>query len=340
MPRVERRAARLVGVGRLAEQRVLAVAVHAEPEPEHHAPARQPIERRRGLGDELRPAARQRRRPSSRSSPARSPRRSRQRHPRVGERRQRPVPQVVPDEDAVPPGRLGGAGDARRSDRDRPARRTARSTAPSASGPGPYPAAPVASSPAWNASASSASPTPGRARCTTPSPAAARSPRRTRSPPRTPTSASPRCPTSASTGWPRCPRAATSSTPPSQVVDIGGLVEGASKGEGLGNKFLANIREVDAIVFVLRAFVDDDVTGPSDPHRAPARRRDRARPRRPRDGREAPQPGHPPVQARQDARRGDRRPAGSPTTPCPTAARSTGPGSAPSTASCWRRTSC
>ncbi len=50
-----------------------------------------------------------------------------------------------------------------------------------------------------------------------------------------------------------------------EVVDIGGLVEGASKGEGLGNKFLANIREVDAIVFVLRAFEDDDVTGPSDP---------------------------------------------------------------------------
>jgi hypothetical protein len=50
-----------------------------------------------------------------------------------------------------------------------------------------------------------------------------------------------------------------------EVVDIGGLVEGASKGEGLGNKFLANIREVDAIVFVLRAFVDDDITGPSDP---------------------------------------------------------------------------
>src|SRR6188474_1521483 len=50
-----------------------------------------------------------------------------------------------------------------------------------------------------------------------------------------------------------------------QVVDIGGLVEGASKGEGLGNRFLANIREVDAIVFVLRAFVDEDVTGPSDP---------------------------------------------------------------------------
>ena len=50
-----------------------------------------------------------------------------------------------------------------------------------------------------------------------------------------------------------------------QVVDIGGLVEGASKGEGLGNKFLANIREVDAIVLVLRAFIDSDVTGPDDP---------------------------------------------------------------------------
>ena len=50
-----------------------------------------------------------------------------------------------------------------------------------------------------------------------------------------------------------------------QFLDIGGLVEGASTGEGLGNKFLANIRESDAIVFVLRAFEDDDVTGPSDP---------------------------------------------------------------------------
>ncbi|CAN5760596.1 MAG: redox-regulated ATPase YchF [Ilumatobacteraceae bacterium] len=50
-----------------------------------------------------------------------------------------------------------------------------------------------------------------------------------------------------------------------EVVDIGGLVEGASKGEGLGNRFLANIREVDAVVFVLRAFEDDDVSGPSDP---------------------------------------------------------------------------
>ena len=43
-------------------------------------------------------------------------------------------------------------------------------------------------------------------------------------------------------------------------VDIAGLVKGASKGEGLGNQFLANIREVDAIVHVLRCFEDDDIT--------------------------------------------------------------------------------
>ncbi len=43
-------------------------------------------------------------------------------------------------------------------------------------------------------------------------------------------------------------------------VDIAGLVRGASKGEGLGNQFLANIRETDAIAHVLRCFVDDDVT--------------------------------------------------------------------------------
>ncbi|MCB0978514.1 MAG: redox-regulated ATPase YchF [Acidimicrobiales bacterium] len=50
-----------------------------------------------------------------------------------------------------------------------------------------------------------------------------------------------------------------------QFVDIGGLVEGASTGEGLGNQFLAHIREVDTVVFLLRAFVDEDVPGPSDP---------------------------------------------------------------------------
>ncbi len=50
-----------------------------------------------------------------------------------------------------------------------------------------------------------------------------------------------------------------------QFVDIAGLVEGAAQGEGLGNRFLAHIREVDAIVFILRAFIDTDVDGSSDP---------------------------------------------------------------------------
>ena len=45
-----------------------------------------------------------------------------------------------------------------------------------------------------------------------------------------------------------------------QFVDIAGLVKGASEGEGLGNKFLANIRETDAIVHVVRCFEDPDVT--------------------------------------------------------------------------------
>lgn len=45
-----------------------------------------------------------------------------------------------------------------------------------------------------------------------------------------------------------------------EFVDIAGLVKGASKGEGLGNKFLANIRETDAIIHVLRCFEDSDIT--------------------------------------------------------------------------------
>ena len=55
-----------------------------------------------------------------------------------------------------------------------------------------------------------------------------------------------------------------------EFVDIAGLVEGASKGEGLGNQFLANIRETDAIVHVVRCFDDDDilhVMGSVDPAR-------------------------------------------------------------------------
>lgn len=53
-----------------------------------------------------------------------------------------------------------------------------------------------------------------------------------------------------------------------EIVDIAGLVKGASKGEGLGNKFLANIREVDAIVHVIRCFEDDNILrdeGPINP---------------------------------------------------------------------------
>ncbi len=53
-----------------------------------------------------------------------------------------------------------------------------------------------------------------------------------------------------------------------EIVDIAGLVKGASKGEGLGNKFLANIREVDAIIHVIRCFEDDNILrdeGPINP---------------------------------------------------------------------------
>ena len=44
-----------------------------------------------------------------------------------------------------------------------------------------------------------------------------------------------------------------------EFVDIAGLVKGASKGEGLGNQFLANIREVDAIIHVIRCFENPNV---------------------------------------------------------------------------------
>lgn len=50
-----------------------------------------------------------------------------------------------------------------------------------------------------------------------------------------------------------------------EVVDIAGLVAGAASGEGLGNRFLAGIREVDALCLVLRAFADDEVVGEHDP---------------------------------------------------------------------------
>ena len=55
-----------------------------------------------------------------------------------------------------------------------------------------------------------------------------------------------------------------------EILDIAGLIKGASKGEGLGNQFLANIREVDAIIHVVRCFDDDNilhVDGSVDPAR-------------------------------------------------------------------------
>ncbi len=73
-------------------------------------------------------------------------------------------------------------------------------------------------------------------------------------------SARSRCPIRGSTSSPRSPSPSRSSRRGITFVDIAGLVRGASKGEGLGNQFLANIREVDAIAHVVRCFEDTDVT--------------------------------------------------------------------------------
>ncbi len=73
-------------------------------------------------------------------------------------------------------------------------------------------------------------------------------------------------------------------------VDIAGLVRGASKGEGLGNKFLAHIREVDAIAYVLRCFEDPDVVHVEGKRRPDCRRRDH---RNRADARRSRQPGAP-----------------------------------------------
>ncbi len=69
---------------------------------------------------------------------------------------------------------------------------------------------------------------------------------------RCPTRGSTRLATIAKSARGRCPTRLT-------FVDIAGLVRGASKGEGLGNQFLAHIREVDAVAYVLRCFEDADV---------------------------------------------------------------------------------
>ncbi len=72
-----------------------------------------------------------------------------------------------------------------------------------------------------------------------------------------------------------------------EFVDIAGLVKGASKGEGLGNKFLSNIRTTDAIIHVVRCFDDPNVThveGSTDPLRDIDIINPRAHPRRRRNG--------------------------------------------------------
>ena len=79
-----------------------------------------------------------------------------------------------------------------------------------------------------------------------------------------------------------------------EIVDIAGLVKGASQGEGLGNKFLANIRETNAILMMVRCFDDPNVIHVAGLGRSDARHRHhraRARARRRRDRREAAQEG-------------------------------------------------
>lgn len=97
-----------------------------------------------------------------------------------------------------------------------------------------------------------------------------RSLRTTRSAPLSRTWALLPCRTSASISWQKCTSRKSSPRATIEFVDIAGLVKGASKGEGLGNKFLSNIREVDAVVHVVRCFENDDiihVEGSIDPAR-------------------------------------------------------------------------
>ena len=91
---------------------------------------------------------------------------------------------------------------------------------------------------------------------------AAQKPRTTRSPRSSRTSPSCRCRTSACSTSPPSPARPTSVLDQIHVHDIAGLVKGASKGEGLGNQFLANIRETDAILHVVRAHEDGNVVHP------------------------------------------------------------------------------
>lgn len=68
-----------------------------------------------------------------------------------------------------------------------------------------------------------------------------------------------KCPIHALRNWRRLSNPSASSRPPSNLWTFAGLVAGASKGEGLGNQFLAHIRETDAIVNVVRCFEDPNV---------------------------------------------------------------------------------
>ena len=69
-----------------------------------------------------------------------------------------------------------------------------------------------------------------------------------------------RCPIRGSTNCPTIAKSAQIIPTRLTFVDIAGLVRGASKGEGLGNQFLATIREVDAMAHVVRCFEDSDIT--------------------------------------------------------------------------------
>ena len=93
-------------------------------------------------------------------------------------------------------------------------------------------------------------------------------------------------------------------------VDIAGIVKGASEGEGLGNKFLANIREADAICQVVRVFADDDVihvSGAVDPADDIEVVQHRAHARRPPDAREGGPAHGAGAQGQEDRRQGARR---------------------------------
>ena len=68
-----------------------------------------------------------------------------------------------------------------------------------------------------------------------------------------------RCPTRGWSSWPQIAHPEKILPTAVEFVDIAGLVKGASQGEGLGNQFLAHIREVDAIAHVVRCFEDDDI---------------------------------------------------------------------------------